>query len=63
MSKQDTKFIKEQLETLLKNWNNVDQDWWVNAVKHSIKHCGSFTLVGWVTTTGKDEQIKVGQNV
>jgi hypothetical protein len=55
--------IANKLSTLLKNWNNVDQAWWVNAVQHSFKHTGTFTLVGFVTTTGKDETIVANELV
>lgn len=51
--------IETQLSQLLKNWANVDQAWWVNAAEHSIKHCGGFTLIGWITVSGKDEKIQV----
>jgi hypothetical protein len=47
--------IADKLSTLLKTWDKVNQEWWVNAVQHSFTQVDSFTLMGRITTTGKDE--------
>jgi hypothetical protein len=52
--------IEQQLARLLKNWENQDQAWWINAMEYSIKQCGKASLMSWVTTTGKDEPIVAG---
>lgn len=49
--------IANKLSELLKTWNKVDQAWWVNAVQHSLTHVNTFTLMGRITTSGKDEVI------
>jgi hypothetical protein len=47
--------IANKLSIYLKTWDKVNQEWWINAVQHSLNHVNTFTLMGRITTSGKDE--------
>jgi lipoprotein NlpI len=53
----DAQLIENKLSELLKTWHKVDQAWWVNAVQHSLSEINTVTLMGRITTSGKDEVI------
>lgn len=53
----NAELLAEDLSKSLPKWNIFDQDkrdWWVNAAWYSMEGCGSFTLMGRVSTTGQD---------
>jgi hypothetical protein len=57
----NAELLAQDLSESLPKWNAFDQDkrdWWVNAAWHSMKGCGSFTLMGYVSTTGQDVVFK-----